>query len=291
MENSNSKNKKSISILILIVYSISLFVPMLWSLITSLKSKYDFRSNIFGLPKEWMWENYITAFIAYKHKVGIGPTARIVYLEEMLLNSLLYSVGCAVIQAFVTCLVAYTTQKFSHFIESKIVYNVVIVVMILPIVGSQPSELALARTLGLYDKMWGMWLMRFNFLGMYYLVFYAIFKGIPKDFADAAYIDGASEWTVMFEIMLPVAQGTLMTVILLNFIGYWNDYQAPLLYIPSYPTMALGLYLFCNSVDNELATVPMKLTGCMIMVLPILIVFLIFQNSLIGTISVGGLKE
>ena len=82
MGNSNTKRKRSMSVLmiilctILIVYSISLFVPILWSLITSLKSKYEFRLNIFGLPKEWLWKNYITAFNAYRLKIGIGPTAR-----------------------------------------------------------------------------------------------------------------------------------------------------------------------------------------------------------------------
>ena len=118
-----------------------------------------------------------------------------------------------------------------------------------------------------------------------------MFRGIPKDFADAAYIDGASEWQVLFRIMMPMARNTLFTVILLNFIGYWNDYQTPLLYIPSYPTMAYGLYLFSNDTTNALSTVPMKITGCMIMMLPILVLFLFFHKRLIGNLSMGGLKE
>ena len=95
----------------------------------------------------------------------------------------------------------------------------------------------------------------------------------------------------MTKIMLPMSKNTLLTVILLNFIGYWNDYQTPLLYIPSHPTLAYGLYLFSNSADNELATIPMKITGCMLMMVPILILFLIFRKRLIGNISIGGLKE
>lgn len=278
-------------LIVLIIYSISLMVPFLWSFFTSLKGKYEIRTNPFGLPEEWLFSNYLEAFDNFKVRVESGDGFRWVYFEEMLLNSVLYSLGCALIQSFTTCIVAYVIARFSHFKFSKIVYTVVIIVMILPIVGSQPSELALARQLGLYDQMWGIWIMRLNFLGLYFLVFHAMFKGIPKDFADAAYIDGASEWQVMTKIMLPMSKNTLLTVILLNFIGYWNDYQTPLLYIPSHPTLAYGLYLFSNSPDNELATIPMKITGCMLMMVPILILFLIFRKRLIGNISIGGLKE
>ena len=133
--------------------------------------------------------------------------------------------------------------------------------------------------------------MQFNFLGSYYLVFHAMFANVPKDFADAAYIDGAGEWRVMMQIMIPMVKNTFFVIVLLYFIGYWNDYQTPMLYIPSYPTMANGLYQFSQSTDNALATVPMKLTGCMIMFLPILVLFLIFRNKMLGNISMGGLKE
>lgn len=278
-------------LVVLLIYSISLLVPFVWGFFTSLKGKYEIRNNPFGLPEEWLFVNYLQAFDNFKVRVEWGDGFRWVYFEEMFLNSVLYSLGCALIQSFTTCIVAYVIARFSHFKFSKIVYTVVIIVMILPIVGSQPSELALARQLGLYDEMWGIWIMRLNFLGIYFLVFHAMFKGIPKDYADAAYIDGASEWQVMTKIMLPMSRNTLLTVILLNFIGYWNDYQTPLLYIPSHPTLAYGLYLFSNSPDNELATIPMKITGCMLMMVPILIIFLIFRKRLIGNISIGGLKE
>jgi ABC-type glycerol-3-phosphate transport system permease component len=163
--------------------------------------------------------------------------------------------------------------------------------MMLPIVGSTPSELAIAHSLGFYNHIWGMWIMQAHFLGMYYFVFHAMFRGIPKDFAEAAYIDGASEWRVLFSIMLPMVKNTLFIVMLLSFIGYWNDYQTPLLYIPSHPTVAYGLYLFSRSTDQNLATIPMKLTGCMLMVLPIFVIFMIFHDKMIGNISMGGLKE
>ena len=277
---------------ILVIYTICLIAPLLWGVLTSLKGKYDFRSNIFGLPKKWLFSNYTDAFQAYAKRVPAKEGGfEWVTMGGMIVNSALYSLGCSLVRTLCTCLVAYVTAKFSKFFFSKVVYYLVIVVMILPIVGSMPSELALARSLGLYDHIWGMWVMQFNFLGAYYLVFHAMFKGVPKDFAEAAYIDGASEFTVLVRIMLPMVKSTFFIIVLLYFIGYWNDYQTPMLYIPSHPTMANGLHSFSQSTDNALATIPMKLTGCMLMLLPILVLFLIFHNKMLGNISMGGLKE
>lgn len=279
---------------VLILYSVSLLLPILWGLSTSLKTDLDFYLNPFWLPDgwfwNWQWSNYSYAFMNFVVKVEAGAGFRIIYMEEMFLYTILYAFGCAFFQSFVCCVVAYMVVKFDYFF-SKVIYTVVIVAMILPIVGSLPSEIQMSRALGFFDSIWGMWIMKSHFLGMYFLVFHAMFRGIPKEFADAARVDGAGNFQVLFSIMMPLVRNTLFTVILLNFIGYWNDYQVPLIYLPSYPTIAYGLYLFNFSTINSLSTIPMKITGCMIMMLPILIVFLIFRNRLIGNISIGGLKE
>ena len=279
---------------VLILYSVSLLLPILWGLSTSLKTDLDLYLNPFWLPDgwfwNWQWSNYSYAFMNFVVKVEAGAGFRIIYMEEMFLYTILYALGCAFFQSFVCCIVAYMVVKFDYFF-SKVIYTVVIVAMILPIVGSLPSEIQMSRALGFFDTIWGMWIMKSHFLGMYFLVFHAMFRGIPKEFADAARVDGAGNFQVLFSIMMPLVRNTLFTVILLNFIGYWNDYQVPLIYLPSYPTIAYGLYLFNFSTINSLSTIPMKITGCMIMMLPILIVFLIFRNRLIGNISIGGLKE
>ena len=278
--------------LILIIYMVSLALPLVWGVLTSFKGQYELRNNMFGLPKSWKWSNYAGVFNDFRVLVThVGKDQYYVYIEKMLLYSIIYSLGCAVVQAMVTCLMAYITAKFRHFFFSKIIYSTVLIVMMLPIVGSLPAELALAQTLGIYDTLWGMMVFKFNFLGMYFLVFHATFRGIPKDFSDAAYIDGASEWMVMLKIVLPMVRNTLSIVILLNFIGYWNDYQTPMLYMPSYPTMSYGLYRFSQTTEQANTNVPMQLTACMWVMIPVLIIFLIFRNKLIGNISMGGLKE
>ena len=292
------KRKKSFSILstvsfiLLIAFTIFLFSLMFWGLLNSLKDRFDFRdNNLFGLPIEWKWDHYVLAFTHMKMTVEHGLGFRTVYLEEMYLNSILYAGGCAVFQTMCACITAYMTSRYKYKFSSVINF-VVILAMVMPIVGALPSEMRIVRLLGLHDNIVGQWILKANFLGIYYLIFQATFKSMPNEFHEAAVMDGASDFKRLVHIALPLAVNTIFTVILIQFIAFWNDYQIPLLYLPSYPTVSYGLYDFAivNS-DNELTSVPMRLAGCYLMMLPVLVLFIIFRNKLIGNISMGGLKE
>lgn len=274
----------------LIIYMISLSLPMLWALYTSLKGVVQFKMDPIFPTWPLTFEPYVKAFNNFLMLVddGAGGTKTVAF-EGMMLNSVVYSVGCALIQTSVICITAYATSRF-NFKFDKIIYNTVIITMILPIVGSLPSEIRMAKMFGLYNKIYGMFIMKAHFLGMYYLVFHAMFRGIPKDYDEAAYIDGANNFVIFFKIILPLASGTFLTIALINFIGYWNDYTTPLVYMPDHPTIAFGLYDFVQSPVGEKVHKPVKLAACMLVFLPNFAVFLIFRNKLIGNISMGGLK-
>ena len=272
------------------VYVLSLFWMLGWGLITSLKDDIYFLRHVIGLPDKWMWSNYIRAFNSFLVNVTTSSGIRTVYLEEMFLNSVLYALGCAIASTTCACVMAYLSARFAYKF-SKVTYTVVVVAMIVPIVGSLPSEIQMVTSLGLFGTFWGVWLLKANFLGMYFLVFYAVFKGVPKDFSEAAKIDGAGNFTLMVRIMFPLVASTYFTVLLLNFITFWNDYQIPLIYIRTRPTVTYGLFLFNLAGGGSVNTTPMKLAGSFLVMLPILIVFLVFQKRLMGNIHMGGLKE
>ena len=280
-----------ITLAVLIVYMISLIVPMIWVLYSSLKGVIDFQIDSIFPTWPLNFESYIMAFENFVMLVGDGQGGtKEVAFEGMMLNSVVYSLGCALIQTSVICVTAYTTSRF-NFKFDNVIYNIVIITMILPIVGSLPSELRIAKLFGLYNKIYGMFIMKAHFLGMYYLVFHAMFRGIPKDYDEAAYIDGANNFTIFFRIILPISSGTFLTIALINFINYWNDYTTPLVYMPDYPTIAFGLYDFVQSPVGDRVHKPVKLAACMLVFIPNFVIFLIFRNKLIGNISMGGLKE
>ena len=290
-------NKKQFSIVMLIIgivlllHTISFMIPLIWSFFVSLKGKLEFRTNMFGLPKEWLFSNYSMVLRAFFIKVDSGGTTRSVYVMEMLGNSIFYAVGCAFVQTTVQYVMAYLASRYKTKFSS-VVYAIVLFAMAFPIVGSNASGLAIAEKLGLKDSILGMYLMKAYFLGMYFLVFFAQLKVFPKDFDEAAELDGASQFAIMWRIIFPMVKTTFFTIALLLFIGYWNDYQTPMLYMPNKPTLAYGLYYFADLCRiSVVSTTPMKLAACMMMMIPILILFLFFHKKLLGNISMGGLKE
>lgn len=277
--------------IILFVYSLMIIFALCWGLMTSFKGNYtDFYSNKLGLPKEWLFSNYSTAFQHFEAKVqDINGGYKWCNFFDMLKNSLLYAVGCSFFSTLVPCITGYAMAKF-RFKFSDFLYIVVLMTMALPVVGNLASEINIARSLGIYDTFFGTWIMSANFAGQYTLVFYAAFRSIPDGYSEAAEIDGASELKIMIRIMIPLVINTFGAIMLIKFIAYWNEYESAMIYLKSHPTIAYGLWAFNNDTVKGMNGVPMKLTGCMILLIPVLIVFLLFQDRIMGNVSMGGLK-
>lgn len=275
-------------LIVLILYALTLIGLLFWAVITSFKSQAEFRINILGFPDKWVW-NYGEVFRSFQVPVMAEDGTRYVSMGGMILNSVIYSFGCAIASTITPCITAYLCAKFP-FRFSKVVYFIVIVTMALPIVGSLPSEMLVARTFGVYDRIWLLWIMKANFLGIFFLVFHAEFKGIPKEYTEAAKIDGAGNFTILFRIMLPLVRNTIFVIMLIKFIEFWNDYQTPLVFLPSYPTLAYGVFTLATTSINKMSTVPMRMASAVMMLIPILVVFLIFQKKIMSNVSVGGIK-
>lgn len=280
----------------LVVYTLVLFVPMIWGVNVSLKTANDATLSPFSVKFPLQFKNYLTVFNEFMIPIDVVQDGIIVgttnyYMEHMLWFTFVYAVCCSFINMAVTCIVAYITARYDYRI-CKIIDGIVIVAMILPIVGSMPSELRIMRALGMYDSLWGMMIMKANFVGgTTFLIFNVAFKALPKDFSEAAQIDGASNLDVMLTVMLPMAKTTFFTMWLLSFINYWNDYQTPLLYFPSKPTLSYGLFRFTTDTSGAGVDLPLSLASCYMLMIPILVVFLFTSEKLIGNVSMGGLKE
>ena len=279
---------------LLTIYTVVLFTPIIWSIIASFMDNTDF-NNFFGTlkaykkPIKYTFDNFVYAW----NNVTVTPTTAtdsIFMIPDLLVNSVLYSFGCA--SAFTICpvIVAYATSRFKYGF-SKIVYGFVIVTMALPIVGSMASEIRMLYNLGIHDTFPSIFIMRFNFLSIYFLILHAQFSSLPMDYTEAAKIDGASNFRIMMQVIIPQSLNTIVTVFVLSFITYWNDYQIPLLYLPSYPTAAYGIYDFVVlNAANEGAYAPTQLAATLIMTLPIIIVFIIANKRIRVSVAMGGIK-
>ena len=277
----------------LAIYTLSMIFVLYFGLVNSLKSGHDFyRENYFGLPRKgvlygWKFSNYVEMFTEFTVQVRpVGQRPRTVYFWEMLFNSLTYSVVMSAFTIATQVMVAYACAKYT-FKGRKLLYNVAIVVMIIPIIGSLASEMQFANTLGLRNNLFGVCVMRCKYPGIYFLVFYATFKNISWTYAEAAQIDGASHLRIFLNIMLPLISSTLIAIFVLQFIANFNDYQTPMIFIPNSPTLAYGLFLYKSDSQIEPTRI---LAATMFTCVPVVILFIVFRNKIMGNVTVGGIK-
>lgn len=286
---------------LLALYAALLILFLYLIVISSIKTQDDIYENFFGFPSAggWMFKNIFDALSAFACRspladgnVGLLPSIidGVGFYPGIIINTILYAFGGALCSTIVPCFVSYVVAKFDYKF-SKILYGVVIVTMILPIVGNYPSMISVMQTLHIYDNFIGGWLQKCNFLGMYFLIFYAAFKSLPNDYMEAAYIDGASEWKVLLKVMFPLVRPIFLTIMIIHFIDIWNDYQTVLLYLPSFPTISLAVYMQVIVGDTAKLQQPQyKMAACMIMVIPTVTLFVVFRDKLMGNLSMGGIK-
>jgi ABC-type glycerol-3-phosphate transport system permease component len=240
-----------------------------------------------GFPKKWAFENYSEVWDLGFYVQVRGNIYANIY--NMFFNSILYAAGCTVFAVFSKLITAYACAKYT-FPFKKALYAVAIVTMILPIVGAMPSTLKIMRSLNLYNSFIGCFLMNAGFHGMYFLLFYAAFSSISDTYMEAARMDGAGHFRVMMQIMIPLVWPTVVAIMLVLFIGYWNGYEQPMIYMPSKPTISYGLYLLTLKTNNNFSEAPRQLAGAFIICLPILAVFIAFKNKIMNNMSLGGIK-
>ena len=275
--------------LLLLAHALVLLILLAFLFSTSLKSQKLFDQNFFAFP-DFQFSNFSEAIKAFKFQVTRGfDMVEVSLFPEIIEYTILYTLGGAFVSALVPCLVSYVVAKFPG-VMSKILSGIVIVTMMVPIVGNQPAMIDILFSLNLYDSILGALAMRANFLGMYFLIYVAAFSSLSDSYREAAYIDGASEWTVMLKIMFPLVKTIFLTVLLIQFVDCWNDYSIPLLYLPSHPTIAYGVYYMSNTTVTGLAHPTYKMASCMIMVIPTVTLFIIFRDRLMGNLSMGGIK-
>jgi ABC-type glycerol-3-phosphate transport system permease component len=176
--------------------------------------------------------------------------------------------------------------------ENSNIYSVVLFVIATPIIGATPSTVNLMRSLRLYDTFIGEFLRRSTFTNMYFLLFVAYFKGLSAGYSEAAEIDGASQLSIMFRIYVPLAKSMFLTIYLILFVAFWNDFTTPMMFLPSKPTLSYAIY-YRITVDTGggFADPVRQMAILMVFAIPIIVIFTIFNKQLMTNLTMGGMKE
>lgn len=266
-------------------YALSLILPFVWLVINSLQDKLSYEINMalgdaFALPEKLDWSNYVYAF----SELSANGTN----IFGMFFNSIWYTlfiVGGGVLMSSFT---GYILAKY-RFGARNFIYGVIIFTMTVPIVGTTGAMFKLVNQLGIYNTPWYVILTHLSGTGLNFLIMYGFFKNIAWSYAEAAFIDGASHHGVFFRIMLPQAKPAMLTLAIMSGITAWNEYMNVLLYLPSYPTIASGLYSVSRTLPRS-GNSPAYYAALVISLIPVLVVFICFSDAIMKNFTVGGLK-
>ena len=274
---------------ILGLHLITLIFPFLWMLLTSFKSRIDYRNSFMGLPKVWVWENYTQIFNILRVEYIKDGVLQVAYVETMLANSLILAIFKPFFGMIGMVLCSYIVAKY-NFKGRNFLFNTNVFVMIIPIVGTLANQLTVYKQMGIYNNLINYIILPSQPFGFNFLLLYGVFKVIPDSYAESVKIDGGSHWTIFTRISLPLAMPTLFTLYILSFIGQWNDYNASLLFLPSVPNLAYGLYEFQYNSAKYGASLPQILAAFTVCSIPSVILFVCSQGIITKSLNVGGLK-
>ena len=279
----NRKNRveeKSLTItrnvvrIFLIIWSILIVFPILWAVLSSLKTNLEFGTNAWKLPEKLQWVNYKEAWEGAN-------------FSKYFLNSLILSAGTVALSIIMTTTSAYVIGKFVHPVVKSIEIFYSIFMMV-------PQMLLLIPLLQMCKKM-NMTksnvvlftLMVTNALqGVPFYVFLLtpFMRSINNSILEAAEIDGANQFQSFITLVLPMIVPAIFMVGLLSFVGIWNEYVMSITFIkdPTKYTLSAGINELMNDAK---AGQTLKFAALIIAMLPILIIYAIFQKPLQNGLS------
>jgi multiple sugar transport system permease protein len=251
---------------------------------TSLKEAQDL-VGIRWIPTRLAWENYVDAF-----SFGMWP--------QWTLNTVIITVLSVIGQVLSSSLVAYAFARLRWRARDAL-FSVVLATMMLPSVVTMIPQFVLFSNLPAFGFMGSkVWVNTFlplivpAFTGSAFYIFLLrqFMRGIPQDLTDAARIDGAGELRIWWSIILPMTKPALAVVAIFTFQGAWQDFMGPLLYLQSekWYTLQLGLRQFEAAAGGSPAWNWLMAASLMVM-LPVLIVFILFQRYFIEGFNFSGL--
>ena len=277
---------KTVIFIIFWIYSAAFIFFVFWAFYNSLKpTDEEFLTNMMVFPSRIRIENY---FDAYKYVTdkdsGVGFIA-------MLINSIWFAAGSAFLTTFMHAITGYIFAKYT-FPGQKVAFRIILISIAIPIVGSLPSLYKVIYALQIQESPFILFMYLSGF-GSNFLIMYAFFKSVSRTYMEAAEIDGANRFQIFFKIMLPMASGPFLALFILTFIAQWNNYETPILFLRTMPTLSSGLYNFSYNLQFDHSLLngrPMFFAGILMASIPVIILVAIFGNKIMKNANLGGIK-
>lgn len=250
-------------------------LPFVWMVLASLKPNNEvFLVPVKWFPSVWHWDNYVKIWTDSNMLTWLG-------------NTVFFAICVTFLQVFTGSFAAYGFSKI-RFRGRNVLFLIYIATMAVPWQAYMIPQYKMLSAVHLTDTRWSIILLQaFGAFGVFMMK--QFYDTIPEELSEAARLDGLSEFGIYLRIMLPLSGPSIAALGIITFTNTWNDFMGPLMYLrsPELWTIQLGLKTF---ISQNSANYAMIMTGSVMSVIPILIVFLIGQKQFIEGIATSGMK-
>ena len=262
----------------LTLWSLLVLVPLGWTLLSSFKTTTEIFASPLALPAEWKFENYINAW----NTAGIG---------RYFFNTVIVVGFALVIVMVLGAMCAYVLARYV-FPGSRAIYYLMLAGLTFPIFLAIVPLFFILQNMGLLNTLPGLIIVYVAFALPFTVFFlFSFFKALPNEIAEAAQIDGAGEWRTFFQVMLPMAKPGLASVAIFNFLGLWNQYLIPVAINTKQENYVLsqGIARYAGQMGYSVDFGAL-FAAAIIVIVPVLVMYIIFQRQLQGSVSAGTMK-
>ena len=251
------------------------FVPILAVFFGSFKGVEEFYiSSALTLPESFSFANYKTAFIDGK-------------MLEGFLNTLIIMAFSLILSVMTGSMTAFALGRYRFFGKAA-VHAMFLAASLIPVVTTQVLTFRIANALNLVNTYTGAVLMfgGTDIISVY--IFLQFLNRIPVSLDESAKIDGANAYRIFFTIVLPLMLPAIVTVLIIKFVGIYNEFYIPLIYIPDVHMVSTALYNFTSAFGSRWEVI---CAGQIIVIIPMVIVFLFLQKYIYSGLTAGAIKE
>lgn len=262
--------------LVLLIALVFTVVPFLWAVLSSLKTNDAIFLDPFSIPAQPLWENYAEAWVRGKFGTYFW-------------NSVAIAIPSVALNLFCSSLAGFAFARM-RFPGNRLVFYGFLIGMAIPTNAILIPLYYTVRDLKMLDTLPGVIFPQVA-SGLPFGIFMmrAFFRTLPQELEDAARIDGCNDFGIYRHVMLPLSAGALATLLIFAFMGSWNDFLIPYVFIhqDSLRTIPLGLLYFQGSYVSEYRLI---FAGIVISFVPTLLLYLTFQRQFVRGITVGAVR-
>ena len=280
-ESPKSRSDRSVTVVshvVLTIWAVIVILPLIWVFLSSFKTTSQIFASPMSLPTKLQWDNYSSAWNDS-------------HLGLYLLNSVLVVSSALVVVMILGAAAAYSLARYP-FPGSRILYYLILAGLTFPIFLAVVPLFFVLKNFGLLNTLPGLSATYVAFAFPFTVFFlYPFFRSLPQEIAEAAELDGAGEWRTFWQVMLPMARPGMVAVAIFNFLGLWNQFLLPIALNTdeSKYVLSQGMARFASQAGYAV-NFGALFAGVVITVVPVLIVYMVFQRQLQGSLSQGTLK-